>query len=305
MFKFIALLFLILCAQAQAQVKELVVPYGPGGAADSFARTVQEYYQRKYNQQLNVINKPGAGGMLGTQYALKESANGNRLVVANTGSLLFPKVFNIKQLYDYSDFFILAPYAQSPSVITVDSSIKSWKDLIEKAKTKSLNCGVSSNAGRVIGIYLFNQAGVKNVEMIRFAGSAEVITNMKGKHIDCGIDTLSTHYPHIKDGSFNVVAIGSHNKSSEFPNAILFKDIVPELTFYFWYGIAVDKNIDPMLKLQYQKQFESMHTDDEFIKTLQKFNLEPVGMVKDSQAWIDKQVQRYDRIRIELGINKE
>lgn len=300
--KFLVILFLI---ANFAQANELVVPYAPGGAADGFARAVEVFYKKTRTEPLLITYRAGAGGIVGSDFVLKNSMNGNRLVVANSGSFLFPKVFNKQPPYDTDDFFILGPYAHSPSVITTaDPKINTLSKLVELSKVKPVSCGVASLAGKVIGTYVLQKAGAKNVEIIMYQGSAPITADMRGRHIDCAIDSLTVQYPQIREGIVTLVAMGSDTVPNEFKNITLYKDVVPNLTFYMWYGIATSNNIPKETKDRLTKIYFGIEKDAEFLQALAKLNLDPATPARDTQQWLNQQITRFDRMRIELGIEK-
>jgi len=305
--KLICGLLITISASVSAQSLELLVPYNPGGAADTVGRAFSKFYEKQYQQSLTVINRPGAGGVIGTHQVLTRPADGNTLLLANSGSLLFNKIFYKNQPYDYSEFDISGPYAQTPMGLAVsNTSITSVNAFVEMYhRKKTITCGTSSASGAVIGKYILNTLGLRSAEVIIFKGSNEVVAALIGKHIDCSFDTLSSQIQHHKNKSVNVIAVGSKSTHPDVPNATLYKTIVPNLVFYYWYGIAVPKAVDPVKRKAIADKFKNVYKDQEFQRTMNSLGLESIEGHPNTQAWITDQYQKFNRMREELGIAQQ
>lgn len=306
--KHIVMFFLVLCSiNTSAKDKDLVVPYAPGGAADTVGRALSKFYEAQYQQPLRVSNRSGGGGTVGTQYVLNQPSDGQTLLVANSGSLLFNKVFYKKQTYDYTDFDIAGPYAQTPSILAVsDVNIKSVAEFIDLShRKKNVTCGTSSTSGTVVGKSILKNLGLHSVEVITFRGSNEVLSALLGKHIDCSFDTLSSHLPLYQNNEINVIAIGSTLPHPNFPTATLYKKIVPGLEFYYWYGVAIPKSVNEKTRIDILKKFSMVHKDSEFRQTMSKLGLETVKGQTDTLSWIDQQYQKFNHMRESLGIPQQ
>jgi tripartite-type tricarboxylate transporter receptor subunit TctC len=306
--KYITMFFLFLfSAISHAKDIDLVVPYAPGGAADTVGRALGKFYKDHYQQNMIVSNRAGAGGVIGTQYVLNNPANGTTLLVANSGSLLFNKVFYKNQPYDYSEFDIAGPYAQTPSIFSVSNiDIKSVADFIELSRQKKhITCGTSSTSGVVVGKSILKNIGIDSAEIITFRGSNEVITALLGKHIDCSFDTLSSHLPLYRNKNINIIAIGSSSVNLDFPNAVLYKKIVPDLEFYYWYGVAIPTSVNLKIRKDILKKFSVVYKDPEFQQTMSNLGLETVKGQIDTQKWIDQQYQKFNQMRKTFNIPQQ
>jgi len=305
--KIICVLLITFSAVVRSNSLEIVVPYNPGGAADTVGRAFSKFYETQYRQPLTVINRPGTGGVIGTRYVLTRQPDGNTLLVANSGSLLFNKIFYKTQHYDYSDFDILGPYAQTPSIMAVsDTSIISVDEFIKLAqRKKNINCGTSSASGAVVGESILKALGLTSAQVIIYKGSNEVITAMLGKHIDCSFDTLSSQLEFYKNKNINIIAIGSTSTHPTITTAKLYKNIVPELEFYYWYGVAISKKVDPTIRKEISNKFQNIYKDTEFRNTMHLIGLEPIKGQKNTATWMDNQYQKFNRMREEIGIAQQ
>jgi tripartite-type tricarboxylate transporter receptor subunit TctC len=303
----ITFLFGVFATVASANTIDLVVPYAPGGAADSVGRALAKFYENQHRQNIVVSNRSGGGGTIGTQYVLNQPVDGRTLLVANSGSLLFNKVFYKNQTYDYSEFDIAGPYAQTPSVFAVSNTeINTVEEFVALSQTKkNITCGTSSTSGAVVGKSILKNLGMDSVEVITFRGSNEVTMALLGKHIDCSFDTLSSHLALYKNKNINIIAIGSNQLPQDFSKAVLYKKIVPGLEFYYWYGVAVPKSVDAKTRRDVLKKFSMVYKDPEFRQTMSNLGLEAVKGHTNTTAWMDQQYQRFNHMRETLGIPQQ
>lgn len=286
---------------------ELVVPFGAGGGADLFARAAAQYYKKVSQENIVVINRAGAGGIIGTNYVLRTHKDGSGLIVANAGSFVFNKVFQKIQLYDHSEFEVIAPLTGSPAILSVSNTkINNLQQFVAEAKhKKNYSCGSSSQTGLILGRIILNKLKLNNVEIVVYKSAVEVTTALLGKHIDCSFDNMSSHMPLIRAGKINVLAVSSESSHSAAPKAKLFKDIVPNLTFNFWYGIGIPKSVNPADRETLLSRFLGMGQDPEFQKYMQLADQDIYVQQADATAWIEQQYRTFDRMREEIGLEKQ
>lgn len=303
--KLICGLLITLSASVQAQSLDLVVPYAPGGAADIFGRSAAKYYEKITQENMVVSNRAGAGGVVGAQYTLKQT-NGKTLLVGNAGSLVFNKILFNNQTYDYNDFEMAGPYAVTPSVLTVsDTSITKTSQLVALSKRKPITCGVSSPSGIIAGRALLKNLRIQGAEIIMYRGSSEIVTALLGQHIDCSIDTFSSHMAIWKDKKINIIAVGSETEHPDLPGIPLFQDIVPGLVFNLWYGIAIPKSVDTDTRREVLSKFTNVYQDPEFRQTMNSLGLTATAGNNNTHRWLDQQYQTFEKLRIDAGVNKQ
>src|SRR4051812_41906483 len=146
----------------------VIVAQAAGGAADTATRLWTEYMQKHMGQPFVVDNKPGAGGIIGTQAVLQQAADGYTLYSAGTSSMVL-NLFAYKSLpYDPArDFRGVAMLAKFSYLLLVNpsSGIRSVEDLARRAKADpgKLNYGISviGDGGHLMVEMLNQQLGVR------------------------------------------------------------------------------------------------------------------------------------------------
>lgn len=121
-----------------------VVPYPAGGVTDNGARTVAKVLGEKLDQPVIIDNKPGAGGIVGTEYVVNGKKDGYTFLYSSNGTVSYPLLFKKMSFDPKKDLIPVHGMAYSPMLIIVraDSPFKTFADLIDHAKKnpERLNC---------------------------------------------------------------------------------------------------------------------------------------------------------------------
>lgn len=301
--KFIFAFFIFFSIAHATQPVELVVPYPPGGAVDTFARNFQKYLINS-NVPSVIVNKPGADGKIGVAYILNKPLDSNTFMIAATGPVLFNKVLYSNNGYDYSQFDMVVPLARTPLVVAVSnqSGITSWNEFLEQSKKRKLNCGVSNSGSAFAGRFIVKHLGLSQTEIIPFKGASDVTANLIGGSIDCAIDPLSTLANSHRDNKIKIIAIASQGKHQEFSQLPIIKQTIEDFDFYYWFGISAVKGhqVDTRVFSLSQTAFK----DNNLISSLKLLEYEIIKPPADSQKFLDFQYNRFEDMRRRLGLEK-
>ncbi|VTU39543.1 Tripartite tricarboxylate transporter family receptor [Variovorax sp. PBL-H6] len=187
------LLLFATCTGAMAQWKptqdvEFVIPFGLGGGADLFARTLIKIAQDEKMVPTHIVanNKPGGGTASGVGYVVSSrNKDPHTLVLINPQTqitpLRVPRTFGAKDLQPIMNFmlddYLLAVKAGSPYA--------SAADMVAAAKSRPRTISVGS-AGTAddMAIALLEQATGTRFNLVRFNGGGEALTALLGGHVD-------------------------------------------------------------------------------------------------------------------------
>ncbi|MFZ6763318.1 Bug family tripartite tricarboxylate transporter substrate binding protein [Pseudoroseomonas sp. WGS1072] len=192
----------------------LVVPFPGGGATDVTARVIAERLSQMLGQPMVVDNRPGAGGMLGSDMVAKSEPDGYTLLMCTIGTASINQFLYTKMPYAPKDLTSLALVNSLANVITVpaNSPIKSFADLLKQAKEKpgDLSYGTPGNgtSGHMCGELLKHRTGT-DIFHVPYRGSASVIPDLLGDRLNIAIDNLPPYLPHIQEGRLRALAVTS------------------------------------------------------------------------------------------------
>jgi tripartite-type tricarboxylate transporter receptor subunit TctC len=201
----------------------MVVPFPPGGGTDFIARSVAVKLHELWGQPVVVDNRPGATTVIGADIVAKSPPDGYTLLVT---PVPFSIVASLRPKLPYEplkDFEPIALYNTAPLVFLVNPVVpaRNVKELIALAKTKpgALNFGTSGtgSSNHLAGELFNTMAGVK-VTHVPYKGSAPVLGDLVGGHIDMAVTTLTSAVPLIKSKRVRPLAITSLKRSGSMPD---------------------------------------------------------------------------------------
>jgi tripartite-type tricarboxylate transporter receptor subunit TctC len=200
----------------------IVVPISAGGATDVFARTLAIGYTEAWGQQVIVDNRPGAGGMIGSEMVARAAPDGYTLLMAYTSHVINPALWT-RIPYDTSrDFAPVAMIAIVPSVLIVHPSLpaRSVRELIAFARRRpheidygSAGIGTAAHLAAV----LFSQRAGLHLTHVPYKGGVPALYELLGGQISIMFGSLSTAFPNIHNGRVRALAVTSAQRALAAP----------------------------------------------------------------------------------------
>lgn len=203
----------------------MVVPYAPGGNIDATARTVSDALSEALGKPVIVENRPGAGGMVGTEYVTKAPADGYMWLMGSTGTLATNKALRPKLTFDpIKDLAAVSTIARVPLVLIVNPSKVPVKNLAEFLAYAKANPGkltmASSGTGtsnHLSGELFQTMSGTKFLH-VPYKGSSQALTDLMGGQVDFMFDQTSSSLPFIKAGKLRPFAVTTSTRSAVLPD---------------------------------------------------------------------------------------
>jgi tripartite-type tricarboxylate transporter receptor subunit TctC len=241
--------FLLAAAPALAQYPsksvKIIVPFTPGSATDILGRVVADQLTKSLGQPFVVENKPGAGGIIGTEAAKNAAPDGYTLAMAGSGPFGINPAVYAKLPYDpMKDFEPIANIALTPQTIVVGASTpyRSLKDFVSGAKARpgaidygSLGNGSTSHLTMEA---LQAAAGIR-LNHIPFKGAAEAQAQIIGGNIEAMSDTIPGLLAHLKSGKLRALGVASAQRSPFAPEVpTIAEQGYPGFESVGWIGLA-------------------------------------------------------------------
>jgi tripartite-type tricarboxylate transporter receptor subunit TctC len=212
-----ALLLFSAAAAAQGYPERpvrLVVGFPPGGSSDTVARVVAQHLSPLLGQPVVVENRPGAGGVIGSDIVAKSAPDGHTLLLATAGHSTAAAMMQKLPFDAVKDFAWVSTITTYPFVIATaaDSPIKSLPDLIARAKAAPGKLTYSSagvgTSHHLLGEWLGAEAGIEMVH-VPFKGGTSPLTEVLAGRVDVMVETMTLVLPHIKSGKLRGLAVTS------------------------------------------------------------------------------------------------
>ena len=289
---------------------EVIVPFAPGGPADIGARTITERLPKILGVPVVVVNKAGAGGILGTSFVTRAKKDGYALLSTTAATIVSMPVIE-PQNVDYNttrDLEPLGRYAYITVVLLVgsDSPFRSFEELADFTKKNpgKLNCGIPGIGLVPHLVYEILKSSGLNMTMIVAKGVPQNISFLMGGHVDVTIDSLAATAGHIRDGKFRALAIVLEKRFPDFPNIpTLAEKGYPQATLVFWAGFFAPAGIPQEVKSILAPALKQAIVDPEVVDKLKKLHFFPeYGAPEDLRREIIDQQRIIRDVATKAGI---
>lgn len=242
-------------AQAQAPYPfkpiTMVVPFPPGGVADTVARPVAEAMSRDLGQPVVIENRGGAGGGIGMGHAAKAAPDGYTVLMALASYSVLPEadaLLGRTPMYSFASLRPVARFTADPTVLAVraEAPWKTVKDFVEDARRRpgAINYGSSGNYGtmHVPMEILAQTAGVK-LTHVPFTGAGPAVIALLGGQIDAVSSGPATVVQHVKSGKLRVLGHWGTGKLQSLPEVPSLKEAGYDAEYAQWSGLFVPAGV--------------------------------------------------------------
>lgn len=200
----------------------LIMPFPPGGGIDLIARLVMEQVGVRLGQPIVIDNRDGGTGVVGTELAKHEPADGYTLLAGNLGTMSITPNLDVAVPYDpVKDFVGVGMLTRSSTVLAVHPSLpaNTLTEFVELAKAKpgELNYAGSSPATMLPMELLKSMAGI-DVVRIPYKGAAEALNDLIGGHVDAMFGGALATIPHVLDGRLRALAVAGSSRTKALPD---------------------------------------------------------------------------------------
>ncbi len=227
----------------------LIAQFPPGGLVDTVARLMAPHLSSALGQTVVVENRAGAGGLVGTEYASRQQADGYSLLVSHASVHIYATATRKVMPFDaVGDFTHMAMLVEAPMVLLVRgaSPYQSLAQYVSTAKTKPVRYGTSGigSANHLFGELLKIEGQAPNHDHVPYQGSAPAMQDLLGGQIDSLFDPVTTNVAQPKAGSLRALAVSTPARLPALPNIPTFAELgYPALTGSQWLGLSAPKGL--------------------------------------------------------------
>jgi tripartite-type tricarboxylate transporter receptor subunit TctC len=259
-----------------------VVPYAPGGYTDLVGRLTARYVEKALGKPVVIDNRPGAGGIVGTQAVVSSAPDGYTFCVCSVGAV---SIASFAQKIGYDPVQDLAPVGIVSSIVQAvivrkDLPVKTLAELVSYAKANpgKLNYGSSGVGGLThYSVELFQaRTGTKAVH-IPFKGGAPSTAAVVSGEVDFAFANMTDALPQIQAGTVRALAVTSLERSRYLPELpTVHETVVPHFIAETWNGIiAPPKTPAPIIR-KLSEILIAMADDSDVKETMRKAGADTV-----------------------------
>ena len=289
----------------------LVVPFAPGASNDTLSRATGLVMGPMLGQLFVIDNRPGAGAMIGTEYAARSEPDGYTLLTIQT-SFTTNAAVRAKLPYDVNkDLAYIGMMAKSPMIVVVHPSmpIKTVKELVALARKRpgELNYGSSGTGGsNHLTTELFAKlAGIK-ITHVPYKSIGPALTELIGGQVQMVITTLPSALVQVKAGRLKALGIAGAQRSSFAPEIpTIMEGGVPYVSEQFW-GIAAPGKTPPEIINRLSESLRKAVQTPQLKEQFAREGGEPVLMTSDEFAkFVLADISRWKQIVKDIGMQLE
>ncbi len=221
-----------------------ISPYAPGGGTDIMARTLAQKLSEGLGQQFIVENRPGGGGIVGTESAAKSPPDGYTILLGSKGPMTVNPALYSKLPYNtLRDFQPLALVAVVPAVLAVHPSlpVKSVKELLALARAKPGQLTFSSSGNGGTGHLSGEQfAALGKVKLVHvpYRGTGPATIALLSGEVTFGFGNLVALMPHVQSKQLSALAVTSAKRLQAAPGLPTVAEAgLPGYEYVTWYGV--------------------------------------------------------------------
>jgi tripartite-type tricarboxylate transporter receptor subunit TctC len=215
-----------------AKPLKLVTPFPPGGSADVIARLIGQQLSEQLGQPVVIDNRPGAGGVVGNEYAARQAPDGYTLLLITGAYPVQAAMLKSLPFDPLADIAMVSKLTTYPFVISVrpDSPFRTLGELIAFARANpgKLNYP-SSGVGTVhhlSGELLNAMAGIEMVH-VPFRGGASPLTEVLGGRVDLLLEAITLTIGQLHVGKLRALAVTSASRWPALPEVPTVAETVP------------------------------------------------------------------------------
>ncbi len=231
----------------------MVVPFPPGGVADTVGRPVAEAMSRHLKQSIVVENKGGAGGGIGMAQVAKSKGDGYTVLMSLSSLVVLPeadKILKRAPLYETNQLKPIARFTADPTVLVVrsDSPWKTYAEFIAYAKTHPgrISFGSSGNYGTMhVPMEQLKAATSTFMLHVPYTGAGPAVLSLLGGQIEALSTGPASVKQHIASGRLRALAHWGDGRLASMPTVPSFKELGVPIQYSQWSGMFVPADTPP------------------------------------------------------------
>lgn len=263
---------------------KIVVAFAPGTGSDALARFIANGMQPALGGASVIVdNRPGGGGIVGTDSVAKSAPDGYTLTLGTTSTLITNPLLNPNTKYNVEkDFTPIAGLARATYVIVTANrpdAPKTLNDLVGQLK-KQGGMYASSGAGTITHLaseLLIRRAGVAATH-VPYKGSGQALTDVAAGHVLFAADTLAAALPLIRGGKLRALAVTAPERNASLPDVpTAVESGYPGVLVHAWWGLLAPAGTPPAIVKELSDASLRALGSAEIREKLKGLELEPIS----------------------------
>jgi len=276
----------------------LIVPFAPGGGTDITARMLEQKLTESFKQTVIVDNRPGGGGIIGIESAVRANPDGYTMILLTTGYTT-NAALNRLPFDPVNDVAPIGLVGETGFIVALHPSIpvKNIKELIayDKASPGKINYGSAGTGGitHIATEHLNYMAGTKMTH-VPYKGAGPALNDLLGGQIQLLLGGTTPTIPHVRANRLRGIAITSAKRSNAVPDIPTVGESVPGYEAVLWFAVLGPKALPKDIVARWNEEIDRILQLPEMKERMANDGTEPVGgsperfrevLVRDIAKW--------------------
>lgn len=289
----------------------IVCPFAPGGGSDFIARLTAGKLGERIGQSVLVDNKPGAGGVLGTEIGVKSAPDGYTLLLIAGSYTVNPALYKLN--FDpVADITPVVQLSRGAYVLCVNARVpaRNLQELLALArKDPGKLTFASSGAGghlHVVTEYMFEMAKAKATH-VPYKGTGPAVNDLLAGNVDMLFAGTEALMQHVKAGKLRALAVSTAKRLPAYPDIpSVAESGLPDYDVVAWHGLVAPKGLPPAVLAKLSTELNAMLRAKDVEERLEPTGVGAAGGTPEEfGALIRAELVRYGKVIREAGIKAE
>ena len=287
----------------------LVVPFPAGGTSDIRARQVAEHLRQDAGWSIVVENRPGASGMIGSEFVAKAPADGYTLLLGTIGTLAInPAVFPNQPYNVLRDFQPVTQFSRSVSLLMAHKSTGfTTLAQLEAAVRGGTRLAYASTGTGTIGHMvgeIYKKRANLDITHVPYKGTAPAVQDFVAGHVPLLYETPSAVWEHLKAGTAVPLAVTSSARMPQMPAVPTFKELgYGDIVFDTWQGIVTRRGLPPaVLEALNREMVKALRSPDIVHSHEEQVNVVVANTPGQFERFIADETRKWASVVKETGV---
>ena len=285
---FCTLLALLVAQPAWAQqypdrTIRLVCPYAPGGGTDLVARLLGQQLSARLGQTVVIENRPGAGGVVGTQSVVTAKPDGYTILFASTSPMVvMPHMMKQISFDPLKDLAPITLIAQVPALMVGNPSlpVNNVKEFLDLAKARPTQLTFSSSGlggtAQLAGEMMRLMGGADMLH-IPYKGTGPANIAVLAGEVSMTFTDITAGLQFVKEGKMKALAVTTLRRSSVVPDLPAISETLPGFNAYVWYGLLAPAKTPPAIVNKLNATLIQILNDPAFKQRMAEMGADTIG----------------------------
>ena len=254
----------------------LVIPFPPGGVADTVGRPVAEALARSLGQPVVVENRAGAGGGVGMAQVARAKPDGYTLLMALSSVTIIPEADRVLErapMYQLEQLDPIARFTADPTVLVVraDSPWNTLADFLADARRRpgAITFGSSGNYGTMhVPMEMLKQATGTFMLHVPYTGAGPAIVGLLSSQVEALATGPATVVQHIRSGRLRALAHWGDGRLGALPEVPSLTELGVKVRFSQWSGLFAPAGLPAPIRARLAGAAQAAASDERVVKTI-------------------------------------